>query len=541
MNSLVLIVGAIIIFFIAYITYGRWLAKEWGIDDAIKTPSHTKGDGVDYVPAKPAVLLGHHFSSIAGAGPISGPIAAAIFGWVPVALWIIVGSIFFGGVHDFGSLFASIRHDGKSIGEVIEINMGKTGKKLFAIFAWLTLLLVVAAFTNIVASTFVSVPEAATASLLFIVVAVGFGFVVNRKGVSLAVGSIVGVILLFICISLGNMYPLHLSFNAWVGILLVYVAIASVTPVWILLQPRDYLNSFLLYAMMIGAVLGLLIARPSLELAPVTSFNVNGQWLFPMLFVTVACGAISGFHSLVGSGTSSKQLDKESDTKLIGYGSMLIEGVLAIVAVITAAYIGSDKLAALLSEGGPVNVFSDGIGNFMTSFGIDFTVGKSFVALAVSAFALTSLDTATRLGRFIFQEFFQDQNSTKQHPLSNMYVATGITVILGGLLAITDYTRIWPIFGSANQLLSALALMAVAVWLKKSGKNHKMFTLPMTFMFIVTLLALIFLIKNNLAVGNMLLVVFPVLLFILAIVLAYQGYKILNSTNTDDDNKLKVK
>ncbi len=537
MNSMVLIVGSIAIFLIAYVTYGAWLAKEWGIDDSRKTPAHTKNDGVDFVPAEAPVLLGHHFASIAGAGPITGPIAAAIFGWVPVLLWIIIGSIFFGGVHDFGSLFASIRHDGKSIGEVIEINMGKTGKKLFAIFAWLTLLLVVAAFANIVANTFATVPEAATASVLFIFLAIGFGVAVYRKGVSLTVGTIIGVILLFTCIAIGNMFPLQMSFNFWIGFLLVYIFIASVTPVWILLQPRDYLNSYLLYAMIAGAVLGLIIARPTLQLPAVTSFNVNGQWMFPMLFVTVACGAISGFHSLVGSGTSSKQLDKESDTLLIGYGGMLIEGVLAVVAIITAAYLTGDKLADLLGNGGPVNVFSDGIGNFMTSFGIPFTVGKSFVALAVSAFALTSLDTATRLGRFIFQEYFEDKSTGKQSPLANMYVSTSITVILGGLLAITDYTKIWPIFGSANQLLSALALMAVAVWLKNAGKKHNMFVIPMVFMFAVTLLALIFLIRDNLASGNMLLVVFPALLFVLAIVLAYQGFQVLSKTDIETTTK----
>ncbi|SET11904.1 carbon starvation protein [Natronincola peptidivorans] len=537
MNSLVLILISIVCFLIAYVTYGAWLAKQWGVDDTRKTPAHTKGDGVDYVPAKAPVLLGHHFASIAGAGPISGPIAAAIFGWVPVLLWIIVGSIFFGGVQDYGSLFASVRHDGKSIGEVIEINMGKTGKKLFGAFAWLTLLLVIAAFTNIVANTFVSVPEAAMASVLFIILAIGFGFGVHRRGVSLGIGSVIGVILLFICIALGNMFPLVLSRNVWITILLGYIFIASVTPVWILLQPRDYLNSFLLYAMMAGAVLGLLIARPAIQLAPVTSFNVGGQWLFPMLFVTVACGAISGFHSLVGSGTTTKQLDKESDAKLIGYGSMLIEGVLATVAIITAAYVGADKLTALLADGGPVNVFSDGIGTFMTSFGIPFTVGKSFVALAVSAFALTSLDTGTRLGRFILQEFVSEGGKTSNHPFANMYVATALTVVLGGALAVTSWSRIWPVFGSANQLLAALALMAVAVWLKKTGKNHKMFVIPTVFMFAVTLLALVFLIQSNLAAGNWILVLFPVLLFILAIILAYQGYKILTSVEVEESTK----
>lgn len=527
MNSLLVVLISIVCFAIAYVTYGAWLAKQWGVDPSRKTPAHTRGDGVDYVPAKPAVLLGHHFASIAGAGPITGPIAAAIFGWVPVMLWIIVGSIFFGGVQDFGSLFASVRHDGKSIGEVIEANMGKTGKKLFAAFAWLTLLLVIAAFTNIVANTFVAVPAAASASMLFIVLSVGFGYFVYQRGASLGISSVIGVILLFACIALGNMFPLQLSWNTWVGILLVYIFVASVTPVWILLQPRDYLNSFLLYAMLIGAVLGLLIMRPAMVSPAFTTFKVGSQWLFPMLFVTVACGAISGFHSLVGSGTTSKQIDNEMDTKLVGYGSMLIEGVLATIAIITAAYIGADKFAELAGNGGPTNVFSDGIGNFMTSFGIPFAIGKSFVALAVSAFALTSLDTGTRLGRFIMQEFFYDASKEKQNPLTNRYVSTMVTVILGGWLAMTSWSVIWPVFGSANQLLAGLALLSVAVWLKKSGKNYSMFTIPMTFMLVVTLLALIQLMLANMAAENYILVFFPALLFVLAIVLAFQGYKII--------------
>ncbi len=534
MNSLVLILGSIIIFIIAYITYGAWLAKQWGVDPSRKTPAHTKNDGVDYVPAKAPVLLGHHFASIAGAGPINGPIAAAVFGWVPVLLWIIVGSIFFGGVHDYGSLFASIRHDGNSIGQVIEKNMGRRGKKLFAIFAWLTLLLVVAAFTNIVANTFTAVPQAATSSLLFIALAIVFGFAVYRKGVSLTIGSIIGVTLLFICIALGNMFPLSLSKNVWVALLMVYIFVASVTPVWILLQPRDYLNSFLLYAMIGGAVIGLIIVRPEMQLPAVTSFNLgNGKLLFPILFVTVACGAISGFHSLVGSGTTSKQIYNEKDAKVIGYGGMLIEGVLAVIALITAAYVTQGKLGELLT-GGPVNVFSDGVGTFMASFGIPFTIGKSFVALAVSAFALTSLDTATRLGRFIFQEFFDDETKEKQNILANRFVATSITVVVGGALALGSWSVIWPIFGAANQLLAALALIAVAVWLKNAGKNYSMFTIPTAFMFIVTLFALILLVQANIATGNYILVLFAVLLFILAIVLAKEAYGILMKPSNPD-------
>ncbi|WMJ76821.1 MULTISPECIES: carbon starvation CstA family protein [unclassified Sedimentibacter] len=526
MNALLLVLLGIIVFVIAYVTYGAWLAKQWGVDPTRKTPAHEINDGVDYVPAKPAVLLGHHFASIAGAGPINGPIQAAIFGWVPVLLWIVIGSIFVGGVHDFGSLYASVRHKGKSIGEVIHTNMGKRGMQLFSIFAWLTLILVVAAFTNIVAATFSSVPAAASSSLMFIILALVFGYAVYRKGLSLKIGTVVGVILLFTCVYLGQLFPLQLSVNTWILILMVYIFAASVAPVWILLQPRDYLNSFLLYAMIAGAVVGLIVYRPGIQLPAVTGFYVGNQYMFPMLFVIVACGAISGFHSLVGSGTTSKQVNNENDTKLIGYGSMLIEGLLAIIALITAAYISSGELTELL-KGGPVNVFSSGVGTFMSKFGIPFEVGKSFVALAVSAFALTSLDTATRLARFIFQEFFDNPESEKQSVLSNMYVSTAITVLIGGYLAAGGYSKIWPIFGSANQLLAALSLLAIAVWLKKTGKNYHMLTIPMIFMLFVTLTALILLIKSNLAAGNYILVIFPVLLFVLAVVLAKEGYSIV--------------
>lgn len=526
MNSLWVLLGSIIVFIIAYATYGAWLAKKWGVDNSRKTPAHEQNDGVDYVPTNSSVLLGHHFASIAGAGPINGPIQAAIFGWVPVLLWIVLGSIFFGGVHDYGSLFVSIRSKGKSIGEVISDTMGKTGKKLFAIFAWLTLLLVVAAFAHIVAATFASTPAAATSSMLFIVLAIAFGYAVYRKGLSLKLGTVIGVILLFVCVWIGPMFPIELSVNTWIFILAIYIFVASTAPVWILLQPRDYLNSFLLYAMMAGALLGLLIYRPAIKLEALTSFNVDGQWLFPMLFVTVACGAISGFHSLVGSGTTSKQLNEEKDARPIGYGGMLIEGLLAVVALITAAYLSKGELADLLKDG-PVNVFANGIGTFMSKFGISFETGKTFVALAVSAFALTSLDTATRLGRFIFQEYFEDRARRKQSILTNKYVSTLITVVIGSLLAVGGYAKIWPIFGSANQLLAALALMAIALWLKKSKRSFSMITIPMVFMLLVTLTALVLLIKTNLDKGNYLLVIFPVLLFILAIFLAKEGYRIL--------------
>ncbi|MDO5301337.1 MAG: carbon starvation protein A [Tissierellia bacterium] len=533
MNSLVLILGSIVIFVIAYFTYGTWLAKAWGIDETRPTPAHTKEDGIDYVPSKPQVLLGHHFASIAGAGPITGPIQAAIFGWVPVMLWIIIGGIFFGGVHDFGSLTASMKHDGKSIGVIIEEYMGHSGKMLFSAFAWLTLLLVVAAFTNIVAASFASTPAAATTSVLFVFIAVIFGYAVYRKGVGLGIATVFGVIGLFVSIYLGMKFPLQLGLNTWIVILAIYAFIASTAPVWILLQPRDYLNSYLLYVMMAGAIIGLFVMHPVMKIDAFAGFTVKtavgNQYLFPILFITVACGAISGFHSLVGSGTTSKQIDNEKDAKFIGYGGMLIESVLAVVAIITAGYLTAGDFSALLAEGGPVVVFAQGVGTFMTAFGMPLDTGITFVTLAVSAFALTSLDTATRLARFIFQEYFEKEDVPKseQPIMTNMYFSTAITVFIGAFFAGNGYQVIWPIFGAANQLLAALALLALAVWMKGTNRSYSMFSIPMVFMFAATLSTLVLNIKANLATLNVIMVVLPAILFVLAVVLAYQGYQVL--------------
>lgn len=434
-------------------------------------------------------------------------------------------------------MVASVRHGGKSIGEIIETNIGKSGKRLFALFAWLTLVLVIAAFLNTTANAFISTPAAGTSSILFIILAMTFGYAIYRKNMNLTTTTILGVGVLFLCIYLGQVFPVTLSLKAWILLLICYIFVASILPVWLLLQPRDYLNSFLLYAMMIGAVVGIIIFNPTLEMVPYTGFNVGGQWLFPMLFVTVACGAISGFHSLVGSGTTSKQLNSEKDAKLVGYGSMLIEGALALVAIITAAYVTGPNLTELL-KGGPINVFADGVGNFLTSLGISFTVGKQFAALALSAFALTTLDTASRLGRFIFQEFFSETGQDN-NILTNRYFATLVTVSLGGFLAFYGWNLIWPMFGSANQLLAALALITIAVWLKNAGRNNKMLTIPTIFMFVVTLSALILLIKSNMATGNFLLVGFALALFVLAIILLVQAYKALTS-KPNDNIKLNV-
>lgn len=550
MNSLWLILIGIVAFFIAYVSYGRWLAKKWGIDDAIKTPANTINDGIDYCPARTPVLLGHHFASIAGAGPILGPIQAAVFGWVPVFLWIVLGSIFVGGVHDMGSLFASIRHQGKSIGEVIHTNIGKSGKQLFNIFAWLTLLLVVAAFTSICAETFTATPEAGTSSLLFIVLAVLFGYFVYRRKMPLWVGTIIGVALLFFCVYLGYKFPLVFSPDKntniliWDIVLLVYITIASIVPVWILLQPRDYLNSYLLYGMLAGAVVGLFILRPNLTLPAFTTFNSGGvNYLFPMLFVTVACGAISGFHSLVGSGTSSKQLNRESDTKRVGYGAMLIEGMLAIVALITVAYFA--KSSGDVSATAPTVIFANGAAAFMNTFGLPVEVGTIFVSLALSAFALTSLDTATRIGRYVFQEFFtsETKDAKNQSILTNRYVATIITVLCSTILTFIGYRKVWPAFGSANQMLAALALMGIAAYLIKSGKKTLMIMLPMAFMFLVTLTALVLFMINNLVIAkepNYVLFAIALILFILAVILLIQALKVFFGKRKDTSANIGV-
>ena len=540
MNGLALLLGATFIFIVAYITYGSWLAKKWGVDPSRPTPAYTQKDGIDYVPTQPAVLLGHHFSSIAGAGPIVGPISAAVFGWIPVCLWIIIGSIFFGGVHDYGSMVASLRHKGQSIGQIIESNVGRRAKLLFSIFAWITLLVVVAAFANIVASTFVANPGAGTASLLFIVLAVIFGYAVYRSGVPLLVGTIVGIAGMILSFWLGHIFPLSLSKEVWLLILLAYVFVASIAPVWILLQPRDYLNSFLLYAMMIAAFLGIVFYQPTMEIAGFVGFDIGGgQWLFPVLFLTVACGAISGFHSLVSSGTSSKQLDNERNAKLIGYGSMLIEGLLAICAIISVAYVAADKLPTLLKQGGPVNAFAQGTATFMTSLGLDFSLSKEFVALTISAFALTTLDTATRLGRFIFQEMIAPNLDSQQEvkpnsireALGNRYVATLITIAAAWYMASGSYLTIWPIFGTANQMLAALALLAITAWLKKEGKETFMITIPMYFMFAVTFTSLGQLIYVNLG-KNWLIVGVSTLLAILSVALAVEAFRVFG-----DDKK----
>ena len=565
MNSLLLLIICIAVLVLGYIFYGGWLCKQWGVGESNKaTPAHEMEDGVDYVPAKAPVLMGHHFSSIAGAGPITGPIGAAMFGWVPVVLWILVGGIFFGGVHDFGALFASIRHKGQSIGEIISTNMGKKSKMLFTTFAYLTLLLVVAAFASIVASTFGAVVDDAGAidkaasatnasvamvSLLFIVIAIVFGFMVYRRNASMAVSTILGVVAIALCMAIGmNFHPIYLTTKAWMIIVGVYIAVASVTPVWILLQPRDYLSSFLLYAMLAVALVGVIVSHAGMGggdgLAAFNGFavdNGNGtQFLFPVLFTTVACGAISGFHSLVSSGTTSKQLDKETDAKPIAYGGMLLECVLAVITVCAINFAYKNGITA-----GATAIFAGGISQMYAGIASEGVVAvlNTLLVLTYSAFCLTSLDTATRLARFMFQEFFLEPGQTVddikegwKKTMVNPYVATIITVVLGIALGMTGYGKIWGLFGAANQLLAGIGLLAVATWLGNVGKNNKMFLFPMGFMIIVTICSLCVTVKNQIGIisaggadwGPYAQAILAVILIILAVVLVIEGIQTLS-------------
>ncbi len=516
MGGILILFVALAAFITAYFTYGRRISKKLGINREKKTPAHTKGDGVDYVPAKRYILLGHHFASIAGVGPIVGPIVAAQFGWLPVIVWIILGNIFMGAVHDFTSLVASIRHSGKSIGSVMEDYMGTAGKKVFLVFTWFTLVLVIAVFAIVIANTLVDTPAAGTSSGLFIALALIFGYLLYVKKAPIIPVTIAGVILLFMAILAGIKWPLVFDYNAWIIILIIYVFIASVTPVWVLLQPRDYLNSFLLYIILAVGVLGVVFYRPEIRVPAFTGFYIKELgWIFPILFVTVACGAISGFHSIVASGTSSKQLDTEGDAQFIGYGGMLLEGVLATIALITAIMLTKSEYSAI---GAPGAVFASGFGALGSKLGIEASAGKTFAALAISAFALTTLDTAARLGRYTMQEFFEGSTGAGRY-FTNRHVATLVTIAAASLLVINKggTMAIWPLFGSANQMLASLALLTVTAYLAHKSVSNTFVKIPMIIMFIITVSAMGSLVYQNILTEKYLLVFVAVILFITAV------------------------
>ena len=550
MTALIIVIAAIVLLLIGYVTYGSWLAKQWGIDPTRKTPAVTQEDGVDYVAAPTAVLMGHHFSSIAGAGPINGPIQASVFGWVPVFLWCVIGGIFVGGLQDFGSLFASIRHGGKSVGEIIKDSMGKRAQKLFIIFALLVLILVIASFVNVVAGTFYTPADAgqfgfvlhpnnnqttAMVSVLFILLAIIYGMLTNKGGMKTGPATVIGIGGIILALVIGLNCGLAIGRNAWIVIIGVYISIASLIPVWIMLQPRDYLSSFLLYAMMIIAVAGILYAAftgsASFKLPAFTDWKVGGNTLFPALFITVACGACSGFHSLISTGTSSKQLANEADAKLIGYGSMLIESVLGVISLIAVGMISTGYTSDL---GSPASAFANGIAEMFHGS----PVIAALLTLAVSVFALTSLDTGTRLSRFMFGELFlkEDEETYKDAKgirklLANPLVGTLFMVMIGCILGGLSLSQIWGLFGAANQLLAGIALMAVAAWLGEVGKNNKMFFIPMIFMLSATITSLLLTIKAKLSLigggtaawGDWFQLIFATAMGILAIILVIEG------------------
>lgn len=553
MTAILIIVAAIVLLLIGYVGYGSWLAKQWGIDPKKSTPAVEMEDGVDYVAAKPAVLMGHHFSSIAGAGPINGPIQAAVFGWVPVFLWCIIGGIFFGGLQDFGSLFASLRHNGKSVGEIIRDSMGKRAQKLFTIFALLVLILVIASFVNVVAGTFMSdggfgVSTAPTGnqttamiSLLFIVLAIIYGYITNRMGVGTLPATIGGIIGIVAIVILGLNFGFVMSRTAWIVTIGIYIAVASLVPVWILLQPRDYLSSFLLYGMMLLALVGIFVAaatgRSNFDIPAFTGWNTSIGTLFPALFITVACGACSGFHSLIATGTSSKQLDNEKHAKPIAYGSMLIESALGIVALIALGMVYDKYTGGAF--GGPPAAFAAGVATmFSDENSGTYNTIYALLTLAVSVFALTSLDTGTRLGRFLFSELFLRENEKSwkdatgvRRFLAHPMVGTTFLVVIGCILGGLSLSQIWGLFGAANQLLAGIALMAVCAWLGQAGKNNKMFYVPMVFMLAATLSSLFITVKKKLVMigagealwGDWFQLLFAAAMAILAIFLVVEG------------------
>ena len=530
MNGAILLLVGCGLFTLAYFFYSKFVAKAIGVDPDRPTPAHTMGDGIDYVPAHPMVLYGHHFAAIAGAGPIIGPVLAAQFGWAAVALWIVLGCIFIGSMHDMVTLFLSVRHQGKSIGSVIEDVLGRPGKMIFLMFCFAALVLVMSVFTGQVADAFVSNPEVATSSLLGIFEAALFGICVYKFKWNVFAASFVFVPLLFFLVWIGVVFPCDLtalfgvtaatSKTIWVVVLFVYCFVASTLPVWLLLQPRDYLNSYLLYAMLAIGLTAVFIVCPTLNIDAFSGFTVKAakggatMYLFPLLFVTVACGACSGFHALVASGTTSKQLDSERHIRPVGYGCMLLEGVVALLALIAVAWHSQADLVAGLSEGKPVVLFAQGLASFCGKLGLPEKTSESFMLLAVAAFLMTSVDACTRLARFVWQELWSTASAAApaseaaakpQSPIvrlnRNMYFATGVVVAIGVYLLVLNPSmanNLWTMFASANQMLAALTLLTASLWLFKNKLKFWIAALPMCFMIVTSGTAVFQLFLQNL-------------------------------------------
>ena len=511
MNTLVIVLIAAVVLFGAYVFYGRWLANKWGIDPKAKTPAVEFNDGKDFVPTNGWTVFSHQFSSIAGAGPVTGAIQAAAFGWLPVLLWVLIGGVFFGAVADFGALYASVKNKGKSMGMLIEKYIGKTGRKLFLIFSWIFCCIVVAAFADMVAGTFnaytvtdAGVTELAAAattngaagmiSIMFMVFAVVLGLIQKKFNLTGWKEAVVGIVCIVASFAIGMNCPLIFGKAAWSYITFVYIFFAAVLPMWLLKQPRDYMRTFMFICMIAGAVVGLVVAHPTMNLPVFTGFtNEKLGTMFPILFVTVACGAVSGFHSLVSSGTSSKTIENEKDMPKVGYGAMVLESLLAVLALCVAgAAAAADGTPA---AGTPFQVFSSGVAGFFEMFGVPVYVATAFMTMCVSALALTSLDAVARIGRMSFQELFSVDDMEHAEGwrklFCNVYFSTVITLAFGFLLTKIGYANIWPLFGSANQLLSALVLITLCVFLKVTGRSNKMIFPPLIIMLCVTFTALV--------------------------------------------------
>lgn len=560
MNTLVIVVIAACCLAAGYLLYGRWLAHKWGIDPNAKTPAVTKEDGQDYVPTDGWVVFAHQFSSIAGAGPVTGAIQAAVFGWVPVFLWIILGGIFFGAVTDFGALYASVKNEGKSMGLLIEQYIGKTGKKLFLLFCWLFTLIVTAAFADMVAGTFnayetvdgvTSLSAAATVngaagsiSLLFIAFAVVFGLIQKKAQFHGWKQTMLGLVCTVAAFVIGMNCPLVTTKANWSYMVFAYIFLAAVLPMWLLMEPRDLMTTFMFAGMIIGAVVGLLVAHPAMNLAPYTGFhNEKSGDLFPILFVTVACGAVSGFHSLVSSGTSSKAITNEKDMPKVGFGAMLLESLLAVLALCVAgAAASADGTPA---AGTPFAIFSSGVAGFLEMFGIPVYAAQCFMTMCVSALALTSLDSVARIGRMSFQELFSVDDMEHAEGwrklLCNKYFATVITLVCGYILTQIGYSNIWPLFGSANQLLSALVLITLCVFLRVTGRENRTLLVPLVVMLCVAFTALvercIALVKAYNAGTAVFMVeglqlIIAVLLMVLGVIIVVHSGKVLFSKST---------
>jgi len=530
----VLLVLILLFFWIGYKFYGRFLETQYKIKEEEDVPSKTNFDGIDFVPTNKFVLLGHHFSSIAGAGPIVGPIIAGIaYGWLPSILWIVLGTIFIGGLHDFSALVASVRHKGKSIGEIAKNYMGKRVYKIFLLFIWFALVYIITVFADLAATTFAKEPPVAQVNIGYILIALILGFTLYKLKLKLPIATLFALIIigLIIFFSLGKNIIVF-SRETWVWILLIYCFFASILPVWVLLQPRDYLSSYLLYLILIIGIIGSLFSNYSISYPAFVSFNPQIGPLFPFVFINIACGAISGFHALVSSGTTSKQLDNIKNARFVGYGAMLLESILAIISLSTVMILSKDLIK---SSKLPTEIFSLGVSKFVSIIGLNPHLGLILGYLAISAFILTTLDTSTRISRYVLQELLGITASTLKVRLGATLISLILPIILLHIkfyapdgTPIPAWKKIWPIFGSTNQLLAALVLLTIYVWAKNINPGKLLFILiPTIFMIIITLSALGYITFSNLRFNIITLI--ALILLILAFYMIIEGIKVLKN------------